>query len=342
MRALIVSLAIWMSPAVVWGQNTHDGQLAPGLVNPGAIEQPAWFKTSFLDIGEDVAEARKAGRRVMLYFYQDGCPYCKKLIQENFSDPALVALTRSHFDVIAINIWGDREVTLADGRTLSEKSFAEALKVMFTPTLLFLNETAGAAFRVNGYYPPAKFQAALNYVGTRQERLMPFADFLSRQQTEGTSAGTTDNPRFRLPDRNLSGRPKPLLVLFEEQPCADCEELHRDILQRPASRVLLERFDVVVLDRRSSDRVTTPAGSELAVSEWARQLNITHTPSLVFFSREGSEVFRTEAYFKAFHLQSSMEYVASGAYRHQPNFQRFVQERGDRLRAQGEPVELMR
>ncbi|UCH41645.1 MAG: hypothetical protein JSU67_08290, partial [Gammaproteobacteria bacterium] len=38
----------------------------------GAIksEKPEWFKESFLEFEEDVAEAAAAGRRVMLYFHQ--------------------------------------------------------------------------------------------------------------------------------------------------------------------------------------------------------------------------------------------------------------------------------
>ena len=61
---------------------------------------------------------------------------------------------------------------------------------------------------------------------------------------------------------------------------------------------------------------------------------------MVFFDDSGREVFRTEAYLRPFHLQSAMEYVASGAYRKQPEFQRFVQERADHMREQGMTVDL--
>ena len=43
-------------------------------VPAAAQDQPAWFKDSFLDVREDIAEATKSGRRLMLYFHQDGCP----------------------------------------------------------------------------------------------------------------------------------------------------------------------------------------------------------------------------------------------------------------------------
>lgn len=42
------------------------------------------------------------------------------------------------------------------------------------------------------------------------------------------------------------------------------------------------------------------------------------------------------------HLASSLDYVASGAYRSQPEFQRFIEARAAALRAKGEQVELMK
>ncbi|MFQ5644948.1 MAG: thioredoxin family protein, partial [Thiogranum sp.] len=98
--------------------------LQAGLVNPGFHEQPAWFKHSFLDIREDISEAAAQGKRVLLYFYQDGCPYCKKLLETNFALRDVSDRTRKAMDVIAINIWGDREVTDLAGNSVSEKQFA--------------------------------------------------------------------------------------------------------------------------------------------------------------------------------------------------------------------------
>ena len=49
-----------------------------------AQEPPAWFSESLLELREDVADAAAQGKRVMLYFGQDGCPYCKRLMEVNF------------------------------------------------------------------------------------------------------------------------------------------------------------------------------------------------------------------------------------------------------------------
>src|SRR5512139_924540 len=100
-----------------------------GMVNSGYVQMPSWFKESFLDLREDVAEAAKEGKGVLLYFYQDGCPYCERLINVNFAQLEISERTRGKFDVIAINIWGDREVTGLQGKRFSEKEFARTMKV---------------------------------------------------------------------------------------------------------------------------------------------------------------------------------------------------------------------
>ncbi|MFL6574371.1 MAG: thioredoxin family protein, partial [Burkholderiales bacterium] len=135
-----------------------------------AQEAPEWFVESFLDLREDAAEAATRGKRLMLYFMQDGCPYCRQLVTVNWRQPQIVEKTRRHFVPVAINIWGDREVTLADGRKLAEKRFAAALKVQFTPTLLFFDEKGNVVARLNGYYPPSEFERVLDYVAGHHER----------------------------------------------------------------------------------------------------------------------------------------------------------------------------
>jgi len=150
----------------------------PALVNPGYHEHPYWIKISFLDIREDVADAATADKRVILYFFQDGCPYCAKLLQESFADRAMVELVRAHFEVVAINIWGDREVTDFLGKPATEKAFVADLRVQFTPTLLLLDEQSRVVLRIDGYFPPHKFRTVLRYMAERREqREESFGDF---------------------------------------------------------------------------------------------------------------------------------------------------------------------
>jgi thioredoxin-related protein len=324
----------------------YAAQPASESFNPGshAIDIPSWFSETFLDVREDVRDAAKECKRLLLYFGQDGCPYCRQLMQVNFGDKTLADKTRRHFHAIAVNIWGDREATWTDGRTLSEKAVAAFLKVQFTPTLLFFDEKGAVVLRLNGYYPPHQLHAALDYVSGRHEGRTGFADYLARHAREPASGKLHNQPFFLKPplDLDRSRRPgtRPLAVLFEQKQCAACDELHQRGFANRDARALIGKFDVARLELFGSERLVTPQGKTLTAEQWGREMKIAYTPTLVFFDAKGAEAFRIEAYLRPFHLVSVLDYVASGAYRNEPSFQRYIQGRAERIRAGGGKVEL--
>jgi thioredoxin-related protein len=134
---------------------------------PNGEEGPPWFKQSFLDVKEDLADARKAGRGLMLYFYQDGCPYCARFLRETLARRDIADKTRRYFDVVAIDLRGDREVTDAAGKAMPEKNFAASMGVKYTPVFMMFDETGQVVLRLTGFQSPARFDAALDYVASR-------------------------------------------------------------------------------------------------------------------------------------------------------------------------------
>ncbi len=323
-----------------------EGELSTGLVNPGYHEKPSWFKESFLDLREDVQEAAAGNKRVLLYFYQDGCPYCAKLLKDNFGNPEIAAKTRQNFDVVAVNLWGDREVTDLQGQVTTEKQFAEALKVQYTPTLLFLNEQGKVLVRLNGYYGPDKFDMVLNYVAEKQETRMKLSAYYRQRRSDKVDGELNAEPFFlqhplRLAD-NRKQSWRPLLVLFEQPGCKPCDELHQDVFKRELVVLALSAFDIAQVDMNADEKLQTPDGRLLSAREWTEALGLQYAPSMVYFDADGKEVFRSEAWLKTFHLHAVLDYVATGAYLHQSNFQRFVQHRADMLRGKGFEVDLMR
>jgi thioredoxin-related protein len=319
-------------------------KLDEGLVNPGHQEKPDWFKQSFLDIREDMQEATEEGRRLLLYFYQDGCPYCQKLLDVNFSQRDIATKTQKYFDVVAINLWGDREVYDLMGEATTEKQFAEALKVMFTPTMLLLDEAGQVVMRLNGYYPPQKFEAVIDYVGQQKEKQTNFRKYWASNSPPAATGVLHQQDDYLPQPYQLAAREnaKPLVVMFEQKDCSECDELHLDILKRKESLELMAQFEVALVDIWSDMALVTPDGSPTTVAEWAEKLKVQYTPTLVLFDKAGQEVFRTEAYLKAFHVQSALDYVLSSSYLEQPNFQRYIQSRADAFEAQGIHVDIMK
>jgi len=309
-------------------------------------EYPAWFKDSFLHLKEDIDEARKHDKRVILMFTQAGCPYCSALVERNLSQREIEATMKEKFDVVAINLWGDKEVIGLDGKTYTEKSYSAALKIQFTPSLLFFDENGKTLLRLNGYVPPARLQAALDWVGGRHENKVAFRDFVAAREVPKQASGEMIKEDFFLKNatdlRRRGKTARPLAVFFEQKDCPDCEVLHRRVLADPDTRSVIAKFDNVQLDMWSRDLITTPQGKRMSVRDWVRQLGVNYAPGIVLFDAAGKEVIRWESSFRVFHTLGMFDYLVSGAYLKEPSFQRFLSAKAEHIREAGRDVNIWR
>ena len=303
---------------------------------------PTWFKESFLDFEEDIAEAAAQGKRLVLYVYQSGCPYCNALVQHNFAQRDIAQTTQDYFDLVTINMWGDREVIQVGGQSFTEKTLAEALKVQFTPTLLFFNEAGKVVLRVNGYYPPDAFRAALEYARTHTNQSSSFNEFMSTLPSVNRESGSLHNEVFFVPPPfDLSARDgRPLAVFFEQSHCLECDTFHQKVLSQPIVRSQAEKLTAVQLDLWSDIPIVTPDGRSTTARNWARELDVGFAPTVVLFNASGAEVVRLEAAFQTFHTQGIFRYVLDQSYEQQPSFQRYLSMHADELREQGCDVDI--
>jgi thioredoxin-related protein len=111
----------------------------PKLGDDGIYHQ-AWFVNSFLDLKDDFAEAKAAGKRFAVIFEQRGCIYCRKMHTEVLSQRYINDYVRENFSIVQIDIWGAREVTDFDGKRMPERTLAERWGIQFTPTVVFLKD----------------------------------------------------------------------------------------------------------------------------------------------------------------------------------------------------------
>lgn len=113
--------------------------LAVEMGDDGLHKAP-WMQDTFKDLGEDLAEARAEGKRLMVLIEQRGCIYCKKMHEEVFVDPDIDALLSDRFYVVQLNMFGDVEVTDFDGESLPEKDMVSKWGALFTPMMMFFPE----------------------------------------------------------------------------------------------------------------------------------------------------------------------------------------------------------
>lgn len=187
--------------ASVGGRAAEDQLPEPALSEEGLHTQP-WFLNTFLDLEEDIAEAKAEDKQLVIIWEQRGCPYCREMHRVNLRIPEIVDYIKANFNVIQLNLWGDREVTDVDGEVLSEKKLARKYRVQFTPTLQFFpkgladdNRKPGhdvEVWRLMGYWKPFHFLGSFVYVHDKgyetqpnfQRWLQAYADELRAQGKE--------------------------------------------------------------------------------------------------------------------------------------------------------------
>lgn len=322
-----------------------EKEITPGKYEGAAnATHPAWFKESFLDFGEDIDEASAAGRRLALYFWQPGCPYCNRLWEHNMEVDGINESFSASFDVVAINMWGDQEVVTVGGKQFSEKQLARALDVDFTPTLLFYDENRKIVLRLNGYLPPERFKLALDYAAGDHQPGQSFNAYVADKSSTGGELARSQeffkSASDTLVDRRQAPGKRPLAVIFETADCASCEEFHDVTLKHKETRGLLANMDVVQLDARSENPVMLPDGQILTPAKWAGLLKLSYYPSLVFFDEAGEQIMLMNAYFRNFHTQSVFAYVLDKGYLKEPSFQRYISARVEKLNEEGIDVDI--
>ncbi|MFN3867871.1 MAG: thioredoxin family protein [Hyphomicrobiaceae bacterium] len=152
LSALALLAAAITAAGVTLPATAQDAPALPPAIGP---EEPAvepikgddgiyhqkWFVNSFLDLKDDFAEAKAAGKRYAIIFEQRGCIYCVKMHTDVMSKRYINDYVRENFAIQQFDLWGEREVVDFDGQRLREKALAEKWGVMFTPTVVFFKES---------------------------------------------------------------------------------------------------------------------------------------------------------------------------------------------------------
>ena len=141
---------------------------------------------------------------------------------------------------------------------------------------------------------------------------------------------------------------KRLVVLWEQRGCPYCRELHRvNFSDERITNYIKSHFIVLQLNLFGSREVTDFDGKAMEEREVARKWGVNFTPTLMFLNDESKadksardlEIARMPGYFKPFHFISMLEYVQEKAYE-KHGFQRFLQDKFARLKAEGKDPEV--
>jgi thioredoxin-related protein len=295
-----------------------DEPTAVGQIKGAKLaSHPSWFKESFLDIDEDVSEAAEEGKHVILFMEMNGCPYCAKMAQDNFADAPYREFIQEHFEVIALNTKGDREVAVTEDLSMPEKEVADLYQVRFTPTLIFLDAANRPVARVSGYRNREDFKVVLDYVQERAYRDQTLNEYAAAKAAAEVYA-FRDHPQIQRIDDLGGVADRPLAVLFEDAGCIACDALHDGHLADPEIRAIIDGLTLVRLDTRSEAPITDPMGNATTAKAFAEASGIQYRPTIVLFDR-GREITRIESMLYRYHFGGVLEYVAGRHYERYPS-----------------------
>ena len=139
---------------------------------------------------------------------------------------------------------------------------------------------------------------------------------------------------------------KGLAVMFEQRGCNYCRDMHEINFQhKKVLDYVLPRFNFIQLDLWGSREVTDFNGEAMEEKELARRWGANFTPTVVLFAKDTDasggesgrmiESARIMGYLRPFSFMTMFQFVAEGHHKDE-NFQRFLQDKSDELKAAGQ------
>jgi len=338
-QAFFQCLSLGLSLCFLLFSNTGTAAEPRGEIVGGVVHTaPSWFKDSFLEIQDDVDEATEADKHLILFFQLNGCPYCDRMLTESFRAEPLTSYIQEHFDTIAINVGGDREIVFNEEITVIEKELAELLKVRATPAILFLDSDNQTVVRVNGYRSPERFEQVLHFVSEKAYLQGTLADYLDTNLQKDVYA-LRDNELFT-PLSDLSSVDGPLAIVFEDGSCYDCNEFHDTILSRPEVQAEMKAFTVVRINADSDEEIIGIDGGKTTPKALADKFEMIYRPGVLLFDN-GELVRRYDSLLFHHHFKEGFRYV-SGGYHKSQDYRAYSEARTEELLAQGVNIDLGR
>ena len=108
-------------------------------------EVPEWFAETMLDARDEAADAAKQGKRLMLYFWLEGCPYCQRMTSVTFRDAAVLERLKRSFVPVGGMFAATATSRGPTERRLRRRRLAAKLAVRGTPTIVFLDARGSRA-----------------------------------------------------------------------------------------------------------------------------------------------------------------------------------------------------
>ena len=138
-----------------------------------------FFTPSLGDLRSEAADARAAGKQAIFVMYvRDDCPYCERMKRDVLSLEGVQDYYRHNFAVLAVDLRGAVPIVDFAGKSTTEKGFAAAQGVKFSPVIVFYDFDGKPLARHNGEIRDVgEFLLLGRFVASGAYRLHSFAEY---------------------------------------------------------------------------------------------------------------------------------------------------------------------
>ncbi len=144
-----------------------------------AVEETKPLTLNWLSYNEGLTLAEKENKYVLIYFYTDGCSWCKKMIDQTYSNEEVKKILSDKFVIIKINARSENKV-VENGKEISERKLATLYQVSGYPTTWFSESNRSRVAPLPGYVTTEQFIPVLNYIGEGWYKSISFKEYMEK------------------------------------------------------------------------------------------------------------------------------------------------------------------
>lgn len=119
-----------------------------------------------LNINEVEKKAKSENKQMMFFFHIPSCPYCERMLKENFNDKETLSEIKKDFVFVDIFTGNEGVITYKDFKG-SSKEFAKKMKVFTYPTTQFRSASSKLIHEARGYRNTNEYLTEIKYIASR-------------------------------------------------------------------------------------------------------------------------------------------------------------------------------
>ncbi len=153
------------------------------FAQPNTADEPP-RTAPWVSFEEAVAAAQESGKKILVDVYAPWCGWCRRMQQESYVDPEILAYLGQRFEIARLNV-DDAESTIQFmGMDFTPQELGYAFGAEGTPTTIFLDEEANYITRLPGYVDPSTFHQVISYIGSNAYHTQTLNEFVTAKEDD--------------------------------------------------------------------------------------------------------------------------------------------------------------